>query len=372
MKRNQIILIGVFILITAVIFWRISANKKEPIKEMKEARTIQYVPISVVNNKSREVQLVSYGQVTPNTELDISFEVQGKLERGDITLKPGVKFRANQLLYKVNQEEAFYALSSRKAQLSNLVIGAMADIELDFPSEKNKWLNFLDDLTPDKRLPGMPKFNSSKERMFITARGITSEYYSIRSQEARIEKYFYLAPFSGTVLEVYAEPGAVANPGARIARIAKTGDLEVKVPISLATIKKFQKEGTAEFTDGNGVLIGSGKILRVSDVINQRTQSVDVYYSIRPIKNELIYNGQFVNVAIKQSAMLESFAVPRLAVKGNKVKILVNDKLEERDVIVVGNKPDSLFISGLYNGDKIILEQVESSSEVKIYKGIKR
>ena len=62
----------------------------------------------------------------------------------------------------------------------------------------------------------------------------------------------------------------------------------------------------------------------------------------------------------------------KIPVKENKVKILVNDKLVQREIIIVGNKPDTLFVSGLKNGDQLVLEQIEASTEVKVYKGIKR
>jgi membrane fusion protein, multidrug efflux system len=372
MKRNQLVLIGVFVLISALIFFRIVSNKKEPVKELKEASTVQFVPVADVKNQLRNLQLISYGQITPNTELDISFEVQGKLEKGDLRLKPGVKFKMNQLLYKVNEEEAFFTLGSRKSQLSNLIIGAMPDIELDFPSEKNKWMQFLDQLGPERRLPELPAMRNAREKMFITSKGILSEYYAIRSQESRMEKYYYVAPFSGTVLEVYAEPGSIVNPGGKIARVARTGEMEVKVPISLATIKKFKEIGAAAFTDASGKQVGKGKIIRISDVINQKTQSVDVYYSISAVDNEMIYNGQFVNVAIDQMAAQESFAIPRAAVKDNKVNILVKNKLVSRQILVVGNKPDTLFVSGLNNGEQVLLELIDAASEVKTFKGIKR
>jgi hypothetical protein len=372
MKRNQIILIAIFVLLTAIVFIRVKSNKKEVVKESKEALTTLFIPTSMVQNEMHLLQMVSYGQISPTMEIDVSFEVQVKLEKGDVLLKPGMKFKANQLLYKVNQEEAFYTLNSRKSQLANLVIGAMADIELDFNSEKNKWLNFMEDLKPEMRLPALPAIKSSKERMFITSKGILTEYYSIKSQESRMEKYFYLAPFSGTVLEVYSEPGSIANPGGKIARIAKTGDFEVKVPISMTSIKSFQKQGSARFTDPNSNEIGTGKIIRVSDVINQKTQSIDVYYSIRSSSAENVYNGQYVNVEINQQASQESFAIPRNAVKGNKVNVLVDNKLVQREIIVVGAKPDSLYISGLNDGDEVVLEQVEPSASIKEYKGIKR
>lgn len=372
MKRNQIILIAIFVLLTALVFIRVKSNKKEVVKESKEALTTLYIPTSIVKNEMHLLQMVSYGQISPTMEIDVSFEVQGKLEKGDFMLKPGMKFKANQLLYKVNQEEAFYTLNSRKSQLANLVIGAMADIELDFNSEKNKWLNFMEDLKPEMRLPALPVIKSSKERMFITSKGILTEYYSIKSQESRMEKYFYLAPFSGTVLDVYAEPGSIANPGSKIARIAKTGDFEVKVPISMTSIKSFQKQGGARFTDPNGIEIGTGKIIRISDVINQKTQSIDVYYSIRSSSAENVYNGQYVNVEINQQASQESFAIPRNAAKGNKVNVLADNKLVQREIIVVGAKPDSLYISGLNDGDEVVLEQIEPSASIKEYKGIKR
>ena len=372
MKRNQLVLIGLFVLISALMFFRITSKATKPVAEKKEAQTIQYVPVSEVKNRMRSMQLISYGQITPNTELDISFEVQGKLEKGDLQLKPGVKFKMNQMLYKVNEEEAFYTLSSRKTQLSNLIIGAMPDIEMDFPSEKAKWLGFLDQLGPERRLPELPLIRNNREKMFINSKGILSEYYTIRSQEARMEKYYYLAPFNGTVLDVYSEPGSIVNPGGRIARIARTGEMEVKVPISLAAVKKFREQGTAEFTDATGEVIGHGKIIRISDVINQKTQSVDVYYSVSAEKEATVFNGMYVNVAIDEKAAQESYAIPRAAVKDNKVSLLMGGKLVQREVVVVGNKPDTLFVSGLKNGEMLVLEQQERSAEVKVYKGIKR
>ena len=372
MKKNQIVLLAVFVLISALIFLRVNSNKKAPLKDLKEAKTTMFVPYATVKNAMRDLQLIAYGQISPNTELDVSFEVQGKLERGDFQLKPGVSFKMNQMLYKVNEEESFYTLSSRKTQLANLVIAAMPDIELDFPSERSKWLQFMDQLSPEKRLPELPGFRSQKERMFITSRNILTEYYAIRSLESRMEKYYYLAPFSGTVLEVFAEPGAVVNPGGRIARIAKTGEMEVKVPISLKNLATFRKEGEASFLDSEGKVIGKGKIIRVSEVINQRTQSIDVYYSIKALNEALIYNGQFVNVAIDQSARQESFAVPRTAVKDNAVHLLVNEKLVSREITVIGTKPDTLFVIGLNNGEQLVLEHFEPAAEIKTFKGIKR
>lgn len=372
MKRNQIIILSILFLVFALIFIVIKGKKKTVEKSIKEAQTIVYVPVKTVKNQEKELQIISYGQVSPNAEIDIAVEVQGKLEQGAMYLRPGVKFTKGQVLFRVDNEEAFYSLSARKTQLANLVVGAMPDIELDFPKEKSKWYSFLENIQAVKRLPELPEFNSNKERMFMTSRGIISEYYNIKSTESRMEKYVYIAPFNGTVLETYAEPGSIANPGTRLARIAKTGEFEIKVPISMMDIASYQKQGSVTFTNSNGELIGHGSINRISDVINQQTQSVDVYYSIKPQNNQKIYSGLFLNVSINQSAIKKSITVPRMAVTDGKVNVLKNEQVVSRQIQVVGNKPDSLYISGLEDGEKVILEKVEVNKNGKKFKGIIR
>lgn len=372
MKRSQIILFSIFIILFGLIYVVLSGNKDEYSKTIKsESKTI-YVPITTVENKMQKMSIVSYGQITPNTELMVSFEVQGKLLKGNQILKSGVKFSKGDILYRIDNEEAFYSLSARKVSLANLVLNALPDIELDFPSEKTKWLQFMNDLDPAKLLPELPAMKSNKERMFMTSRNVLTEYYNLKSTEARMEKYLYIAPFSGTVVDVFAEPGSIINPGSQVAKIARSGEFEVKVPIDLADLKIYQELNEATFTNSSGKVIGKGKIIRVSDVINQQTQSADVYYSVHPLNNEKIYHGVFVNVKIDREANKETMTLPRVAVKNNRVNLLVKDKLIEQEVLIVGSKPDTVFVTGLTNGDKVLIEQVDTEVNGAIYKGIAR
>ncbi len=350
----------------------LSANKKEYNKELKEEDTIVYVPVRQVKNKIASLTLTSYGQILPNSEVIVSVEVQGKLEKGALTLKPGVNFRKGQILYRVNNEEAFYALSARKSTLSNILLNALPDLELDFPSERNKWVNFLNALKPDSRMPELPTINSAKERGFLISRNFFAEYYNIMSQEARMEKYMYAAPFNGTVIAVYAEPGSIANPGGQIAKIAKTGDFEVKVPISMEDLELYKDNSIANFNDASGKFVATGKIIRISDVINQQTQSADVYYSIKANDGEQIYNGMYVNVSINKEAVKTTMTLPRVAVKNGKVNILENDQVNSQEIVIVGSIPDSVFVTGLRDGQQVLLEPLEKTDNKVTYKGISR
>ena len=372
MKRSQIILFAVFVVITGLIYITLASNKKEYSKKIKTEDKVKFVPVAEVSNKTRNMEVISYGQISPNTELVVSFEIQGRLQQGKKRLKAGVKFSKGEILYRIDNEEAVYSLSARKMSLSSLVLNALPDIELDFPSEKTKWVDFMNNVDPRKRLPDFPILKSKKEKMFVTSRNILSEYYNLKSTEARMEKYIYAAPFSGTVVEVYAEPGSIANPGGQIAKIAKTGDFEVKVPIDVSDLALYKEMKDAQFTDASGELIGTGRIIRVSDVINQQTQSADVYYSIKPSTEKTIYHGMFVNARIDREASKETMALPRTAVKNNSVKILKDKKLISKDILVVGQKPDTVFVTGLKNGQQVLLEQVGSVENGVIYEGVNR
>ncbi len=373
MKRSQIILLIVFLFISGIIYLALANNKKDVVKEMKPEDKTVYVPIREVHNELRTVPLESYGQVNPNSEINVSFEVQGKLLKGDVLMKPGVKFRKGQLLYYLNKSDADYTFKARKLALSAIIVASLPDIEVDFPKERNKWVKFLNALDPDlKSLPEFPATASEKESLFIMGRNILAEYYSLKSQEEQLKKYAFYAPFSGTVISVNVEPGAIASPGMMIARIAKTGDYEVKIPISMDDLGHFKSQQLAKFKNSKGEEIGTGKIIRISDVVNQQTQSADVYYSIQANKGREIYNGMFLTVFIPREETKSTMTLPRASVKKGKVLVLSNEKLLERTVEQVGSKPDSVFITGLKNGEFVVMEELEKVDLAKKYIGIKR
>ena len=79
-----------------------------------------------------------------------------------------------------------------------------------------------------------------------------------------------------------------------------------------------------------------------------------------------------MNAAINQKSISESITVPRLAVTDNKVSILENGKVLSKSITIVGTKPDSVYISGLKDGQNVILDKIEVYKKGKTFKGITR
>lgn len=377
MKRSQVILFSVFLVISSLIYIPIALNKKEYNKSMKEESKTVFLPVDTVQNSLHTITLTSYGQVSPITELMVSFEVQGKLIEGKQRLKPGVKFKKGTILYKIDRQELAFTIAARKTSLAGMVAQSMPDIALDYPSQVKKWETFMFNLSPNKLLPELPEFANPKERLFWTTRNMLTEYYNILSLENRMEKYDYFAPFSGTVIEVYSEPGSIVNPGVQIAKIARTGEFELKVPVALEDLAHYEAQKVAAFTNSDGKLIGNGTILRVSDVVNQRTQSADVYYSVKPVNDAKVYNGMFLNVTIDRKVEKNIMPLPRTAVKKGQtgsdiVFILKENKVFAKEIKVVASIPDTTYVQGLSDGQKVVLEEFGKPSKDITYKGISR
>ena len=370
MKKNQIILFAIVLTVTGALYAIVLANKKEDVKEKKGAETSKYISVRTIKNQERSLKISSYGQIVPFTELDIAFEISGRLQGGDLSMKPGTKFRKDDLLYKVNSEEMFYNLNARKEQLSRLIIGILPDISIDFNEDYDKWSYFLKEIKPSGLLPNLPKFSSDKEALFISSKGIYAEYWTIKGMEERISKYIYLAPFNGAVSEIYTEPGAIINPGGRIAKVFNQEKMEVRLPISIDFIDKFQKTGRVTFYDANGQEVAQGKLLRASSEINKNTQSVDTYYSIIPKRGVTLLSGQYVTASIDNLISESVAVVPASAVKENEVYLLDKNELKIRSVRVISQKQDSIFVEGLKNTDTLVVEYITPSKTIKKYIGI--
>ncbi len=372
MKKSQVVLLVIFLVISGMIFFVLSANKKSSSKAIKEETKIVYLPTKRVSNFEHTLSLTSHGQVNPYASITISSEVQGMLQKGKIEMKEGISFRKGAVLYRIDNEESFYAFAARRSALVNMILNILPDIELDFPKEKEKWMNFMNELNKAVRLPDLPKIRNEKERMFITSRSIISEYYSIKSLEARLDKYVIIAPFNGTVTDVFMEPGTIANPGGQIARIAKTDDFEVKVPIAIDDIDFFKDKSSAKFSNSANDFIGTGKIKRISNVVNQQTQSIDVFYTIKPIESALVYNGMHLNIHIDKEVTKNTCLLPRTAVSNQTVVVLDNNMIKFKNVNIVGTKPDSVYVTGLTDGEMAVLEQFDSKQKGVSFKGVER
>lgn len=369
MKTRQFIILFAFLGILALIYFPIMKGKEEKTEDVKKKKE-NYLPIFKVTNQPQVQQLDSYGQIIGVAQFNVTMKVQGEIDRDNRLLKPGMTFKKNEILVKVDRTEALYNLLSRRSQFINLIAGVIPDIGIDLPEETEKWKNYLRMISPTASLPNLPEINSEREKLLINGRNITAEYYGIKSAESQVENYLYLAPFNGVIVESFVEPGSMITPGTPLLMIAENDKFEVKAPINISQVDAFTRAETVHFTDAQGDTLGNGKLLRTSPQINSQTQSVDAYFSIDHAEDLVI--GAFVNLTVNSVLQDSTVVLPEIAAQNGVVQLLRDSLINKQKVTVVGTKQDSVFVKGIANDEYVILQPVENVQDSIKYIGIKR
>lgn len=369
MKVRHIVIIVLFLLINVLILFTLTRGRGEDKEEDKTVEFVQTLEAVRVLNYEEQFEVSGFGTVSSYNAVDVSCEVQGKLE-ANIQLKPGVRFKKGQLLFKVNDREARYSIRARKSSFINLLANILPDIRVDFPSEYDKWNDYINGIKLNESLPTLPSWKSDKEKVFLSSRNILSEYFSIKSQEEQLMKFSVYAPFSGVITEVFTPDFSVVNPGAKIIRIVETGNNEVAVPIPSAQISKVEIGTDCEIFSTDGTRKGTGKVVRISEVINRNTQSVDVFVKPVALDGMKFLEGEYVEVRISKSGEFSGIRIPESAVSDQKVFIYskADSTLSRQDVQVMNRNEKGVFVSGLKDNQIVITQEVRGVTDSTRYK----
>lgn len=358
MKSRQLkILIAVIVIIGgSVALAAVFAGQKAPPEEKELAISVRYVKTEPVKYADVATSVVAFGRVETAQSLDLLSEVGGRMYEGNIRLKAGQNFRKGTLLFYIDDEEAALNLKSQKSNFLRDLAAILPDLKIDFVNSYDAWQSYFSNVDIAKDLPELPEKGDEKEKTFLATKGIYSSYYSIKSAESRLKKHRYYAPFDGSVSEVAMETGAFVNPGTRIGKIIRAGAHELKVSVETRDISWIQEGAEVKIYSDETQQYWDGEVLRISDFVNQNTQSVDVFLAIQS-NGQRIYDGQFLQAAIPARVIKDGMIMPRSAIYNrSEVFVLEDTLLKVRKINVVRLEKESAIFTGLKEGDALVVE----------------
>ncbi len=348
MSVRKIIILGsaLFIVVSGVLlmYYFTGLKKEPPQNPSKEAK--RYVETSTIEYRDINSGVFASGRLASGQYVDVISEVQGKILYGDIPLKKGQVFWEGQLLFKIFDKEALYNLQAKKSRFLTSIANLLADFKIDFPDSYQTWNNFFESIDISNDLPELPSPKSRQEKVFLATRNILSDYYSIKSDETRLSKYYVRAPFDGTFLEVYLETGSVANPGTRIAKIIKTGSLELEVPLETRFAKWIEIGDSVHIRDRDRIQTWKGIIVRESGFVNENTQSLSVFVKVIPQKKQPLFKGMYLEAVFPGTMVKNGMKIPRNAVyNNNEVFVVVNNRLVKKEINILKVNEESYIFS---------------------------
>ncbi len=358
MKSRQLkVLIAAFVIIGgSVALAAVFAGQKAPPEEKELTVSVRYVKTEPVEYADVETSVVAFGRVETAQSLDLLSEVGGRMYEGNIRLKAGQNFRKGTLLFYIDDEEAALNLKSQKSNFLRDLAAILPDLKIDFDQSYSSWQTYFSSVDIAKELPELPEITDEKEKTFLATKGIYSSYYSIKSAESRLKKHRYYAPFDGSVSEVAMETGAFVNPGTRIGKIIRAGAHELKVSVETRDISWIQEGAEVKIYSDETQQYWDGKVLRISDFVNQNTQSVDVFLAIHS-NGQRIYDGQFLQAAIPARVIKDGMIMPRSAIYNrSEVFVLDDTVLKVKKINVVRLEKESAIFTGLEEGEALVVE----------------
>ena len=358
MQKRQIVILGAAIGILALSYlvsWYLGSLKKEP-EVRKQVEAKKFVDTTPVKFSDLSTTIITYGRVENAQSLDLIAEVSGRMTEGSVRLKEGERFSKGNLLFAVDAEEASLDLKSQKSNFLRDLAAILPDLKVDFNESFSDWQAYFSQLDMGKKFTSLPKSQSEKEKTFLATKGIYSSFYSIKSAEARLEKYNYYAPFSGSIMEVVLQSGSYVNAGTRIGKVLRVGVHEMKVSVETRDIPWILPGSPVDIFSEETQQSWKGKIIRISDYVNQNTQSVDVFVGIET-NGQKVYDGQFFKAAIPARTIKNGMIMPRNAIyNGSEVFVLEDSLLRIKNINVIRLAEDEAIINGLETGEELVIE----------------
>jgi len=326
-------------------------------KRFVKAETVAYTDI--VSPLSREGRMVS------SNELMLVAEASGKILTGQVPLRKGTSFRKGQLIASIYSDEVELAIKARKSHYLTTLSNLLPDIKIDYPDRYESFLKFFNSIEMDKKLPELPEIKDEKIKIFLSSRSVISEYYGIQQDEKRLERHKLFAPFNGTVAQVNFEVGAYVNTGGQIAKLIRTDELEVEVPVENAQSQWIKIGDKVQVFSQNREIVKTGVVVRKSDFVDPSSQGRSIFVRVNNNNGgEEIYTGEYKLVVFPGQMIQKAMEIPRNAVfNSNEVFTVVNGALKKKTVNVLKWNETTLIFNGLEEGEKIVAEPLINAKE---------
>tara|TARA_Y100001954_G_scaffold107980_1_gene117367 strand:+ start:6607 stop:7770 length:1164 start_codon:yes stop_codon:yes gene_type:complete len=331
-----------------------SENIKDSIEIEKEIPTVNF---KTAKNEISKIKINSSGRVLSYSNTTINSEVNGTI-LSNSKIKKGHYFQKGDLLFQIKDSDTRLLLESKKSNYINTISSILADIKLDYPDEYNKWEKYFNSLSYDIQIEELPKFNSTKEKNFIISRRIMTEFLSIKSDEERLKKYKFYAPFDGSITKSYIDISTNVNIGTPIIEIIRDGKKEVELNVNNKDRKLISVENLVTLSDDNEFEY-NGFVSRIGNFVNPETQNISVFVEIpkKSIDGDL-YNGMYLNAQIETYTEMKVCIIPRRSlISNNEIFILnENNSLEVKKINVITEQDNNIIVDNITDGERVIIE----------------
>ena len=350
------------IVITAFIAVLLLVISKPTVKPETSKYLPPLVRLEKVNYQDIEVSIYSQGTVVPGKEIVFSSEISGKINWVSNKLLTGSQFNKNDILITFDKRDFELALIVAESNLSQAKLNYEREFA-EYELAKKEWEQIGQGRGSSLTLRE-PQINRAKALLASAEAGY-------EQAQRNLDRCTLRAPFNGIVKAKNVDIGTVAGPGVALAYIYSIDYVEIELQINqnefsfLNSKSNYKKNKVILSNESYGSFNNwIGSIDRISNEINPRTRMQSVYATVsspyKRINNQPpLKVGMYVDAEIIGEKIKNGIKIQRDLINNNKVWIVNNNELEERQVeILFYDKEFAIIKEGLKGGEQILLTQL--------------
>lgn len=358
MKNGKIktipILISLFLLSTLA-FLSCATEKTEIVRETPVAVKIIDVRKGDASEKIRYI-----GSVHSENEIRILARINGNILA--LPFKEGMSVKKGAVLSKISAPETGARISKMKEEI------AKAQKESEFICDQAE----ADERLFEKNAVPSIRAETSKKNCENSKLSINSATSSLDELEIMSSKTVESAPFSGTVLKWFSNPGENIMPGFPILLFGDDSYI-VKVFVHEKDISKGIKKGLKVILENNEDQSAESAVSFVSPISAGPGRMYETHI---PLKKDLLQNfshGHSINVSFIVSEKKNSFSVPSNSVlkdgESEYIFLFEDEKIEKRKIVLGISEKGWVTIDGdIPENSKVVVGNLEAlSSGMTVY-----
>lgn len=319
--------------------------------------------LQVVKNESKEISIPISGRVISGNQSQLFSEVQGKIISTGKGFKKGVSYNNGEIILSIDSKEYSLNLESQRSNLLNILVGMMPDLKADYNSNYVNWLAYIQNFKANEPLQPLPETLSDTEKYYVASNQVYTQYYAIKAQEERLGKYLIVAPYNCTIIETQVDLGGLVSPGQPLAMVMNRNAYELEAGVRVENLASIRMGSLMEFSSNELKGEWSGTVIRIGDLVDEKTQNITVYFSLTgsPMKAGLYLEGRLKAEKHENVYGLHTSAITR----NNTVRILENNTIKSKKIIPIAFDNDSVYVQGLSDGDQVITNEFSIPVEGK-------
>lgn len=315
--------------------------------------TVRSVPVRTATVQTRDLAetLSLTGTLDPRSEVTVVPEISARLER--VLKNEGDRVTSGQLLAVLDDADFRLARDRAKAYLD---VAEANRAHARAEKERADSLLKTGGITDKDHLAAQ-----------VAVQVADASHAQARSElaitERQVGRTQITAPIGGRIAKRQADAGTIVSAGTPLYTIVDDSVFEFRSSVASGDFGKVKVGETVNVTvDALPGFSAEGKVDRIAPLVDARSRSFEVIIRV-PGRPELV-SGLFARAQVKVRDVPGSLTVPPAALLRDgsdptkaQTYVVVNNKVERRDVVVGVEVPDAVQVSsGLKAGEVVVVD----------------